>query len=297
MKILAITIAFACLTIAAERGELIKLWPNGAPGADPSAGPEVSKPSVSPKYAGLPGNYTVAHEPAIYVFLPPKDKATGAAMVVAPGGGHRQLVMEKEGWEVADWLNDRGIAAFVLKYRLAKAEGAKYTLPDQVFADAARSIRLVRIRAKEWSVDPARIGFIGFSAGGEVAGMIGTKFDAGQPDATDPVERASSRPDFNVLVYPWYRPGAMRADAPPLFSIPADAPQTFMMCSTEDRSHVEPTVKYYMELEAKKIPVEMHIYNAGPHGVGLRRPEKALPIHSWTDRLVEWLADSKISPR
>ena len=97
-------------------------------------------------------------------------------MVIAPGGGHRQLVIEKEGWEIADWLNANGIAAFVLKYRLAKAEGSKYTVPE-VYADAARSIRLVRSRAKQWGVDPARIGFIGFSAGGEVAGMIGTKFD------------------------------------------------------------------------------------------------------------------------
>lgn len=133
---------------------------------------------------------------------------TGAAVVVAPGGGHRQLVIEKEGWEAADWLNSNGTAAFVLKYPLAKAEGSKYTLPEHVYADAARAMTLVRSRAKEWGVDPARIGFAGFSAGGEVASMIETKFDAGKPDAADPVERASSRPDFNIPVYPWYRPGA-----------------------------------------------------------------------------------------
>ncbi|MBX5497301.1 MAG: alpha/beta hydrolase, partial [Bryobacteraceae bacterium] len=127
--------------IAAERGEEIRLWPNGAPGSEGVTAPEVSKPSVSARYAKLPGNYTVTHYPSIYVFLPPKEKATGAAMVVAPGGGHRQLVMEKEGWEVADWLNDQGIAAFVLKYRLARVEGSKYTLAEHVHADAARAIR------------------------------------------------------------------------------------------------------------------------------------------------------------
>src|SRR5260370_11113755 len=179
--------------MAAERGEEIKLWSNGAPGSEGITAAEVSKPSTNPKYSGLAGNYTVTHYPAIYVFLPPKEKATGTAMIVAPGGGHTQLVIEKEGWEIADWLNSNGIAAFVLKYRLARSPGSKYTLPGEVYADAARSVRLVRSRAKEFGADPARIGFIGFSAGGEVAGMIETKFDAGKPDAEDPVERISSR--------------------------------------------------------------------------------------------------------
>ncbi|MES1262064.1 MAG: alpha/beta hydrolase, partial [Acidobacteriota bacterium] len=206
-------IILAPAAFAAERGEEIKLWPNGAPGSEGITAAEVSKPSVSPKNSHLPGNFTVTHYPSIYVFLPPKDKATGAAMVVGPGGGHTQLVMEKEGWEIADWLNSHGIAAFVLKYRLARAPGSKYTLPNEVYADAARSMRLVRSRAKEWGFDPARLGFIGFSAGGEVAGMIETKFDAGNPASADPVERFSSRPDFNILVYPFYRPGSLSRPA------------------------------------------------------------------------------------
>lgn len=205
---------------AAEQGQEIHLWPNGAPGSDAPAPPEVSRPSVNPKYGTLPGNFTVTHVPSLYIFLPPADKANGAAMVVAPGGGHRQLVMEKEGWEIADWLNANGIAAFVLKYRLAKAEGSRYTLPEHVYNDAARAMRLVRSRAAEWHVDSARIGFIGFSAGGEVAGMIGARFDAGNPSASDPVERASSRPDFNVLVYPWYRPGGHATRSGPFVSHP-----------------------------------------------------------------------------
>jgi acetyl esterase/lipase len=292
-------IASICLSSSAiwsaERGEEIKLWPKGAPGSEAVTAAEVSKPSTNPKYSGWASNYTVTHYPAIYVFLPPKDKATGAAMVVAPGGGHRQLVIEKEGWEIADWLNANGIATFVLKYRLAKAEGSKYTLPEEVYADAARSMRLVRSRAKEWGVDPARIGFIGFSAGGEIAGMIGTKFDAGKPDAEDPVERVSSRPDFNVLIYPWYRPGAMRSDVPPLFPIPKDAPPVFMVCADDDRSHVEPTVKFYLELEAQHIPTEMHIYSYGGHGYALRPTAKPAPVMGWPDRLKEWLAERNIS--
>ena len=307
-------LGMAAVAAAAERGEEIRLWPGGSPGSEGITAPEVSKPSVDPKNATLPGNFTVTHYPSVYVFLP-KGKSTGAAMIVGPGGGHSQLVMEKEGWEIADWLNSQGIAAFVLKYRLAKAPGgSKYTLPNEVYADAARSIRLVRSRAKEWNLDPARIGFIGFSAGGEVAGMIGTKFDAGKPDSADPIEQVSSRPDFNILIYPFYRPGSVPARVPgapapdpaaqtaitiepnAIFPIPSDAPQTFLVCTDEDRSHVEPTVKFYLELEAHHIPAEMHIYTYGAHGVALRPTKKpGAPVESWPDRLKDWLADRGIS--
>jgi 6-phosphogluconolactonase len=273
------------------RGEEIPLWANGAPGSEGIDAPEVSTPSGNAKYAGWPADFAVTHNPSVYVFLPPKGKATGAAMVVAPGGGHTHLVIEKEGWEIADWLNERGIAAFVLKYRLAKAPGSTYTLPKEVYADAARSMRLVRSRAKQWDVDPARVGFIGFSAGGEVAGMIETKFDAGRPDAADPIERVSSRPDFNILIYPFYRPGAQNANAEPLFPVPNNAPPVFMACADDDRSHVEPTVKFYLELEAKHVPAEMHIYAYGNHGFALRPTAKAAPVMSWPDRLQDWLAE------
>jgi acetyl esterase/lipase len=279
---------------AADRGQEIKLWPAGAPGSEGITAEEVFKPSTNPKYAGLPSNFTVTHHPSIYVFPPPKEKATGAAMVIAPGGGHTQLVIDKEGWELADWLNSNGIAAFVLKYRLAKAPGSKYTLAADVYADAARAMRLVRSHAQEWGVDPARIGFAGFSAGGEIAGMIETRFDAGQPDAQDPIERMSSRPDFTVLIYPWYRPGANKPDDAPLFPIPQNAPPVFMICADDDRSHVEPTVKFYLELEAHRVPAEMHIYSSGGHGFGLRPTKKVAPVMAWPERLKEWLAERGI---
>lgn len=300
MKPLLIAI-LALPLLAAERGEEIKLWPNGAPGSEGITAQEVSTPSRAAKYSQWPGNFTVTHYPSIYVFLPPKEKATGAAMIVAPGGGHRQLVIEKEGWEVADWLNERGIAAFVLKYRLARIPGSTYSLPKEVHADAARSIRLVRSRASEWGVDPARIGIIGFSAGGEVGGMIGVKYDAGAPDAADPIERASSRPDFNILIYPFYRPGSVgqRSPVPPAlqpivenadFPLKPDAPPVFMVCTTDDPSHVIPTVKFYLELVAAKVPAEMHIYEYGEHGFGLRPTKKpGSPVESWPARMTEWL--------
>lgn len=309
MKLL-LTIALTCvLAHAAERGEEIRLWPNGAPGSEGVTAAEVSKPSVSAKYSQWPGNFTVTHYPSLYVFPPAPEKATGAAMIIAPGGGHSQLVMEKEGWEMADWLNDRGIAAFVLKYRLARAPGSTYKLDREVYADAVRSVRLVRSRATEWKVDPNRIGFIGFSAGGEVAGMIGTKYDGGKTDAEDPIERVSSRPDFNILIYPYYRPGSAAprgANMPALlpiaenadFPIRDDAPPTFMVCTTDDPSHVVPTVKFYLELQARKIPVEMHIYEYGGHGYGLRPTKKpGSPVESWPARLDDWLASREITRR
>ena len=276
------------------RAAEIRLWPNGAPGFEGVTAAEVSRPSTNPKYEGLAANYTITHYPSVYVFLPPKEKATGAAVVVAPGGGHTQVVIDKEGWEIADWLNSNGIAAFVLKYRLARAPGSPYTIPEHVYADAARSMRLVRSHAKQWGIDPARVGFMGFSAGGEIAGMIETKFDAGKPDAADPIERVSSRPDFDVLVYPAYRPGANPASPDAgLFPVPADAPPAFLVCADDDRSHVEATARFYLELEAKKIPAEMHIYASGGHGFALRQSPK--PVSAWADRLKEWLAERGIS--
>ena len=201
-------LAVPVLALAVERGDEIRLWPNGAPGSEGVTAPEVFESAAGAK---LPKRFTVVRYPSIYVFLPPKEKANGMAVVVAPGGGRSQLVIDKEGWEMADWLNENGIAAFVLKYRLARAKDSKYTVEGSAPPDAARAMRLVRSRASEWSVDPARIGFMGFSAGGEVAALIETRFDAGNSGAADPVDRISSRPDFAVVVYPGFRPGTVRS--------------------------------------------------------------------------------------
>jgi endo-1,4-beta-xylanase len=266
---------------ATNPGEEIRLWPGGAPGSEKEAATEVSEFSEN---STLPKRFTVVHYPSMYVFLPPKEKANGAAMVVAPGGGHSQLVIDKEGWEIADWLNRNGIAAFVLKYRLARAPGSHYTVAGEALADSARAMRTVRSRAAEWGVDPGRIGFIGFSAGGELAALIETRFDAGNPAAADPIDRASSRPDFAAAIYPGFKPGSI--------TVPKDAPPTFLMCTDEDRSHVVTTVNLYLDLEKQGVPSEMHIYASGAHGVGMR--PSALPVATWPDRLRDWMLDRKL---
>src|SRR6266851_5268307 len=147
------------LASAVERGEEIRLWPKGAPGSEGETAAEVFQASDNPK---LPKRFTVVHYPSIYAFPAPKEKANGMAVVIAPGGGHSQLVIDKEGYDIADWLNKNGIAAFVLKYRLARAQGSHYTVDGNALPDAARAMRMVRNHAKEWGVDPARIGFMGF---------------------------------------------------------------------------------------------------------------------------------------
>ncbi len=270
--------------LAIERGEEIRLWSKGAPGSEGETAQEVFQASDNPK---LPKRFTVVHYPSIYAFLPAKDKANGMAVVVAPGGGHTQLVIDKEGYDIAEWLNKNGIAAFVLKYRLARAQGSHYTVPGNALPDAARAMRMVRSRAKEWNVDPARIGFMGFSAGGEVAALIETRFDAGNDSSSDPIDRVSSRPDFAVVVYPGYKPGTV--------TVPKDAPPTFLVCADDDRSHVVTTVNLYLDLQKQGVSSEMHIYASGGHGFGMKA--SALPEATWPDRLKEWMLDRKFISR
>jgi acetyl esterase/lipase len=280
----SVFVLLSVLASAGERGGEIRLWPRGAPGAEGETAPEVFQASDNPK---LPKRFTVVHYPAIYVFPPPPEKANGTAVVIAPGGGHSQLVIDKEGYEIADWLNKNGVAAFVLKYRLARAQGSHYTVEGSALPDAARAMRTVRSRAREWGVDPARIGFMGFSAGGEVAALIETRFDAGNDSAGDPVDRASSRPDFAVVVYPGFRPGTI--------TVPKNAPPTFLVCADNDPSHVVTTVNLYLDLQKQRVPSEMHIYASGGHGFGMK--ESPLPVATWPDRLRDWMAERKLLSR
>jgi acetyl esterase/lipase len=282
-KLIFSSLLLCGLTFAVDRGDEIRLWPKGAPGSENETAPEVFDKTDNPK---LPKHFTVVHYPSIYVFLPPKEKANGTAVVIAPGGGHSQLVIDKEGYEIADWLNKQGIAGFVLKYRLARARDSHYTVADHALADAARAMRSVRYHAKEWGVDPAHIGFMGFSAGGEVAALMETRFDAGNDSAADPIDRVSSRPDFAVVVYPGYRPGTI--------TVPRNAPPTFLVCADNDRSHVVTTVNLYLDLEKQGVSSEMHIYAAGGHGFGMKASN--LPVASWPDRLKDWMLERKLVP-
>jgi acetyl esterase/lipase len=259
----------------------IFLWPNGAPGFE-AVKPQ--QPERLLESTVLAGRVSLVDTPSITVFLPPKDKATGVGIVVAPGGGHSVLVIDKEGYDIAAFLNSHGIAAFVLQYRLARTPGSRYTLEGDAVGDALRAVRVVRSRAQEFGIDPAKIGFMGFSAGGELAALAETRFDLGNQSAADPIDRVSSRADFAVVVYPGYKPGSI--------TVPKNAPPTFLVCADNDPSHVVATVNLYLGLQKEGVSSEMHIYASGGHGFGMK--DQHAPVTTWNTRLLEWMVDRKI---
>ena len=240
-------------------------------------------------------NVTNIHAPSLTVYLPAAGTATGCAVVVAPGGGHARLAIQHEGYAVAQWLADHGIAAFVLKYRLAKDEATPadaaqpYTVDRDELGDAQRALKLVRSRATEWGVNPARVGIIGFSAGGEVALRVATHGTAGPVDTTiapDPIDRQSSRPDFFGLLYPG---GLQRTD----IELTKDLPPAFLACGADDRPTIaELMPELYLKLKKLGVPVELHIYAGTGHGFGVRATNHTASA-GWIDRFRDWLADRK----
>jgi acetyl esterase/lipase len=263
----------------------IALWPNGAPGSETVHAAEEWMPSTD-------GFHRVRniHQPSLTVFLPPREKATGVAFVICPGGGHNYLVMDLEGANVARRLNEMGIAAFILKSRLAHTQGFHYKVDVESLADAQRAIRMVRSRAREWNVDTAHIGIMGFSAGGELAALGETRYDRGKPDAADPVERESSRPDFAVLAYA----AGKAAD----LTVTKETPATFLVVASDDNLSPN-TVDYYAVLRKGGVPAELHIYRRAGHGFGMtgRTPAFAqLPVSGWPARFHEWMIDMAFLP-
>jgi acetyl esterase/lipase len=259
------------------------LWPGGAPGALGNESKDI--PTLTP-------------------FLPDPAKATGAAFVICPGGGYGGLA-DHEGSQYARWLNDQGIAGFVLKYRLGSAG---YHHPAML-QDAARALRTIRARASEWNVDPKRIGIIGSSAGGHLASTLLTHFDAGKSDATDPIERVSSRPDLGVLCYPVITMGVFthqgsknnllgKDPSPELvkelsneLQVTKDTPPCFLFHTCEDPVvPVENSLMFAEALRKAQVPFELHIYERGGHGVGLgTHVYGGGDRHPWTRECARWL--------
>ena len=259
------------------------LWPSGAPGA--RGDEDIDKPTVT-------------------VFLPVVPNATKTGVVVAPGGSYTHLAMEKEGFAFARWLNERGVAAFVLQYRL----GPKYHHPVEL-EDAQRAIRMVRSHATEWGVAMDHVGMWGSSAGGHLAATAGTKFDSGNADASDVVEQQSSRPDFLILSYPvitFHEPDLHRGSLKNLLGDTPDpklqdllsaemqvtqhTPPTFLFTTTDDKTvPVMNSVMFYSALVKAGVPVEMHIFQHGAHGAGLAPANPQLMV--WPDLLAKWMRE------
>ncbi|MES2439104.1 MAG: alpha/beta hydrolase [Verrucomicrobiota bacterium] len=279
LLLLALSASFC----AAEVSAPILLWPAGAPGSEGKTTPEVAKTFPN----GDIRLYNI-HQPSITPYLPSKEKATGAAVVVAPGGGHRELCITAEGVNVGEWLADHGIAAFVLKYRLASEPGSTYTVDEHAVGDMHRAIRLVRSRASEWNVNPVAVGVMGFSAGGEVCSISSMNFDLGKPDAADPLDRLSDKPDFQALIYP----GRSVRIVPT-----KESPPAFLAASANDRPDIsEGLTKVYLDFKKAGAPVELHLYADSGHGFGVRPNDKG-PASRWIDRFQEWLVDRKFTNR
>jgi acetyl esterase/lipase len=278
MRTLLIALVMTASAGAQDRPAEIPLWPGGTPGSEGKTMKEVATTSAS-------GELSVSgiHNPTITPYLPPADKATGLAVLVIPGGGHRMLAITHEGYNVAEWLRDRGIAAFVLKHRLAREAGSTYKIEVDSFADTTRALRLIRSRAAEWNVDPARVGALGFSAGGELVSMVSTRSDRGDQAATDPIERQDSKPAFQALIYP-----GRSGDIQPT----KDSPPAFLAAAYNDRQDIsEGLAEAYLRFKRAGVPAELHIYGSGGHGFGQRATNKR-PAGQWMARFEEWLAES-----
>ena len=269
-------LGFATASFAATDEPLVvPVWPGDAPGSEGQSAPEKMRRTESDNERVV----SSVHRPTLAVYLP-TVQATGAAVIVCPGGGHRELWMDHEGYNIARWLAARGVAAFVLKYRLAREEGSKYQIDGHALADAQRAIRLVRSRAREWGVDPARVGVMGFSAGGEIAALASMRFSAGDAAAADPLERLDSKPAFQALVYP----GNSRAIVPV-----KDSPPAFLVCGYDDRADIsEGLAQAYLKFKQAGAPAELHVYGKTAHGFGVRDRNRG-PSRSWPERFHEWL--------
>jgi endo-1,4-beta-xylanase len=266
--------AMAGRTLAEETPAVIHLWDNGAPGFESRK----DMPEVAVQW-GIAG----INNPSLTVFLPPQGRATGAAAVIVPGGGHRMLVVDLEGYALAKWLASKGVAGFVLKYRLAKDQTAKespYRIDVEELQDTTRALRLVRSRAAEWGVDPGRIGVIGFSAGGHLAAMASMRFDPGNPASADPVERVSSRPAFQVLVYP---------GEPEQIEPTRDSPPAFLVAGSEDNL-ADGLSSAWLRFKKAGVSAELHIYAGVGHAFNFR--PNPHPVGTWGDRMFDWIADS-----
>jgi acetyl esterase/lipase len=268
---------------AADEPQSIPLWPEGAPGSSGKTGAE------SMRVTEL-GEHIVSsvHSPSITPYLPAPETRTGAAFVVVPGGGHAELWMDHEGYRVARFLADHGIAAFILKYRLAREKGSAYTIEGTELPDLQRAIRAVRSRAGEWQLDPQRIGVIGFSAGGELALLAGTRFDDGKPGAASSVDRTSSRPDFEVVLYP---------GIPQDLRFSTRTPPLFLLCGADDQPAIsQGLAQLYLALKRSGVPTELHIYAGVGHGFGIRASNVG-PAAAWPQQVLAWLGAQGFAKR
>jgi acetyl esterase/lipase len=271
-------IAIASATAAQAEPLVVHLWENGAPGFEKLR-------DVPEKITN--GSVSGVNNPSITVFLPPKEKANGAGVLIFPGGGFRQIGFNGEGVVPAHYWNDLGVAAFVCKYRLPRETNSPYSLNIHPRQDGQRAMRVIRSHAAEWGVDPKRIGIEGFSAGGEMTSYIAFSPPAGDPNATDPIDRLDASASFQVVIYP----GPLGI---PTGGVDPKVPPAFFVIANDDTFHLDAVLSMVEKYRAVKRPMELHVYEVGGHGFGTGTHSKFKSIRTWQDRLTDWLNDNEI---
>lgn len=296
-KLNLLFVLFLTTTALIAQDKILKVWPNGAPNDNGMTEPEE-------KYDGV--RVRNVSEAEMYVYLPEKEINTGAAVVICPGGGYMIEAMDHEGYEIAEWLKSKGVAGIVLKYRLPYGH---HEIPS---GDARQTMRIVRMNAKEWGINPDKIGIAGSSAGGHLAATAGTRFDTGKKESTCPIEQVSCRPDFMLLLYPVIsfkeEFGHMGSRTNLIGSgnkwelvekysnelhVSPQTPPTFLVLADNDKS-VAPrnSIEFYLQLKENNIPAEMHIFQEGGHGFGIRKNN--LPADNWPNLFFDWMKAIKI---
>jgi acetyl esterase/lipase len=261
------------LMLAADPAEIV-LWPNGAPGSEGKSAPEAVRLNGDARERVV----SSVHRPTLVAY--PAAQPLGPAVIVAPGGGHRELWTDHEGHNVARWLAEHGVTAFVLKYRLAREKDSVYSVEGHALADTQRALRLVRLRAGEWKVDPEKIGVMGFSAGGELAALAAARPWDGQASAADAVDRVTAKPAFQALIYP-----AIPKEMP----LTKETPRAFLACGENDRQNISQGLpELYLAMKKAGVPAELHVYAGVGHGFGVRPTAKG-PAAAWLVRFHEWL--------
>lgn len=273
--------------------QVIPIWPDGAPGAQPNPKPEADTTTAKDNLiAGKPvirlGNVS---NPTLTIYSP-KGSNSGAAVVVFPGGGYSILAMDLEGTEVCDWLTTSGITCALLKYRVPHS--GPFPVSSAALQDAQRALGMVRQHASEWHIDPHRVGVLGFSAGGHLATAVSTNYDQRLYPAIDAADQLSCRPDFAFVIYPGYLArGEQKLTLNPDIHVTANTPPAFLVQAEDDTTAPpENAIDYFLALKAAKVPAELHLYASGGHGYGLRRT--ALPVTTWPDAAILWLRTIKV---
>ena len=280
LPIAALALTSVCL---AADPPVVYLWPAGAPGSEGKTAEETTR-VAQPNGDRIVSN---VHKPSITVYLPTNGAKNTAGVIIAPGGGHRELWSDHEGHNIAKWLSERGVASFVLKYRLAREKESTYEIEGESLNDTLRAIRVVKSRAAEWGIDPNKVGVMGFSAGGELAALAAVRFTPATSEASDPIDKLSSRPAFQALVYP-----AIPRD----MVLSKEMPPAFLACGENDRTNISQGLpELYLAMKKAGMSAELHVYAKVGHGFGLRSTSKG-PVQQWVQRFIEWLEIQAMLP-